>query len=107
VVWNDANRNQVRDVGEPGVAGALVSLSENGALLAQTQTAADGTFGFAGLAVDRYYTVTQATPHAYQSTTPSQRVVLVTAGVQIDVDFGIVHAPPPVYLPLVIRDAVP
>jgi dienelactone hydrolase len=107
VVWNDANRNQVRDVGEPGVAGALVSLSENGALLAQTQTAADGTFGFAGLAVDRYYTVTQATPHAYQPTTPSQRVVLVTAGVQIDVDFGIVHAPPPVYLPLVIRDAVP
>jgi dienelactone hydrolase len=107
LVWHDANRNQLRDQGEPGVVNALVSLSEGGATVAQTQTAADGSFGFAGLAVDRYYTVAQSTPHGYQPTTPSQRVVLVTAGAQIDVEFGIVYTPPPVYLPLVIRNATP
>ena len=104
IVWNDANRNQTRDAGEMGVAGAVVTLAEGGATLAQTQTAADGSFGFAGLAVDRYYTVTQTPPRAYAPTTPSQRVVLVTTGVQIDVLFGIVFTPPPMYLPMIIRN---
>ena len=103
VVWHDANQNQVRDGDEPGVAGAVVSLIDGGATMAQTTTAADGSFGFAGLAVDRYYTVAQTPPRAFAPTTPSQRVVLVTAGVQIEVDYGLVFRPPPVYLPLVIR----
>lgn len=104
IVWHDANRNQVRDAGETGVAGAAVTLTEGGVTVAQTQTAADGSFGFAGLAVDRYYTVTQTTPRAYAPTTPSQRVVLVTTGVQIEVAFGIVFTPPPMYLPMIIRN---
>ena len=85
------------------MAGATVSLLEAGVTLAQTQTASNGSFGFAGLAVDRYYTVVQATPHSFAPTTPSQRVVLATAGVLIQVDFGVVYAPPPMYLPLIIR----
>jgi hypothetical protein len=103
VVWHDINRNQARDEGEAGVAGAAVTLTEGGATLAQTQTGSNGSFGFAGLAVDRYYTVVQTPPHAYALTTPGQRVVLVTAGVQARVDFGIVYTPPPMYLPLIIR----
>jgi hypothetical protein len=103
VVWHDANRNQVHDEGEPGVAGVALTLTEGGATLAQTQTASNGSFGFAGLAVDRYYTVVQTPPHAYTLTTPGQRVVLVTAGVLARVDFGIVFTPPPMYLPMIIR----
>jgi hypothetical protein len=103
VVWHDANRNQVRDAGEQGVAGALVTLMDGATTLAQTQTAGDGSYGFAGLAVDRYYTVVQTPPRAYAPTTPGQRVVWVTNGVLIQVDFGLVFVPPPVYLPLVVR----
>ncbi len=104
VVWHDANWNQVRDPGEPGVPAAQVALLEAGVTLAQTASAADGSFGFAGLAVDRYYTVVQTPPRAYTPTTPGQRVVLVTAGVQIQADFGLVFTPPPVYLPMVTRN---
>ena len=104
VVWHDRNQNQVRDGDEPGVAGATVALVENGVTLAATQTAANGSFGFAGLAADRYYTVVQTPPRAYTPTTPSQRVVLVAAGVVIQVDFGVLFSPPPVYLPMIIRN---
>jgi len=104
VVWHDRNQNQVRDADEPGLAGATVALVENGVTLAATQTAANGSFGFAGLAADRYYTVVQTPPRAYTPTTPSQRVVLVTAGVVIQVDFGVLFSPPPVYLPMIIRN---
>jgi hypothetical protein len=103
VVWHDANRNQVRDASEPGVAGALVTLLEGATTLAQTQTAGDGSFGFAGLAADRYYTVVQTPPRAYAPTTPGQRVVWLTNGVLIQVDFGLVFVPPPMYLPLVVK----
>jgi len=102
VVWNDRNQNQVRDADEPGLPGASVALLENGVTLATTQTTANGSFGFAGLTADRYYTVAQTPPRAYAPTTPSQRVVLVTAGVVIQVDFGVFFSPPPVYLPLVV-----
>jgi dienelactone hydrolase len=103
VVWHDANRNQVWDGNEAGVPGALVTLLEGATTLAQTQTAGDGSFGFAGLAIDRYYTVVQTPPRAYAPTTPGQRVVWVTNGVLTQVDFGVVFVPPPMYLPLVIR----
>jgi hypothetical protein len=104
VVWHDVNQNQVREAGEPGVTGATITLLEGATTLAQTQTASNGSFGFAGLAVDRYYTVVQIPPRAYAPTTPSQRVVRVTAGALIQVDFGVVFRPPPVYLPLVARN---
>jgi hypothetical protein len=104
VVWHDANRNQVREEDEPGVAGARVTLWEGATMLAQTVTAGDGSFGFAGLVADRYYTVVQTPPRAYAPTTPSQRVVWVATGVLTQVDYGLVFVPPPMYLPLVVRN---
>lgn len=105
VVWHDLNNNQQRDVGEPGMAGVTVSLTQGATLLAQTMTAADGSYGFADLAVGLYYTVAQTPPRAYVATTPSQQVVLVTAGATIQVDFGNLYSPPPMYLPLVTRNS--
>lgn len=104
VAWHDINRNQARDGGEPGLAAVTITLQQGAAVLAQTQTAGDGSYGFGGLAVDRYYTVIVTAPHAYAPTTPEQQVVLVTAGATVAANFGVVYTPPPMYLPLVIKD---
>ncbi len=46
----DANGNGVRDPGEAPLAGVTIDLFENGASVATTVSAADGSYGFSGLA---------------------------------------------------------
>ncbi|WP_172802261.1 SdrD B-like domain-containing protein [Agrococcus jejuensis] len=55
-VWLDTNRNGVQDAGEPGVAGATVTLlSQNGQqTIATTTTDANGAYLFSGLALGSY-----------------------------------------------------
>jgi uncharacterized repeat protein (TIGR01451 family) len=49
-VWEDLNTNGVQDVGEPGVAGAMVRLySASSNLLAETQTGGGGLYAFTNL----------------------------------------------------------
>jgi hypothetical protein len=50
-VFNDANQNGARDPGEPGLGGIVIRVFDpSGALVAQTTTAADGTYAFNNLA---------------------------------------------------------
>ncbi len=66
-IWYDINGNGVQDPGEPGIGGVTVTIVEagpdgifgNGDDITQTTvTAADGTYQFTNLAVERPYRVT-------------------------------------------------
>ena len=102
VVWRDSNRNQTHDAGESGLAGVIVSLRQGVAVVGQTTTAADGSYGFGNLAVNQNYTVTETDPPFHTSTTTNQVVVLVPPGATVHVDFGDAYSPP-VYLPLISK----
>ncbi|WP_210494648.1 SdrD B-like domain-containing protein [Patulibacter sp. SYSU D01012] len=72
--YEDANGNGRRDAGEPGLAGVRVRLSRDGAELASTVTASDGTYAFAlnAEADARYtqgtYAVSEDVPAGYRQT---------------------------------------
>src|SRR4051812_36578766 len=54
-VWQDTNRNGVRDAGEPPFTGqGLMLFNSAGANIASAATAADGSFAFSGLAGGTY-----------------------------------------------------
>jgi len=55
VVWEDLNADGVQDVGEPGVGGVVVTLTDcAGGDLQSTTTASDGTYSFTNLAAGSY-----------------------------------------------------
>lgn len=62
LVWNDKNLNNVRDAGEPGIAGATVKLYKDdnnddvvdGAAIQTTTTDANGNYTFSNLAAGNY-----------------------------------------------------
>ncbi|MDB6076053.1 MAG: hypothetical protein JWO89_3693, partial [Verrucomicrobiaceae bacterium] len=78
LVWNDLNRNGLRDAGEPGIVGVLVQLFNAGAdgkaggtddaLLLTSTTDSNGAYLFSGLLPGKYYlrlpTPAPATPLA-------------------------------------------
>lgn len=102
VVWRDSNHNQARDPGEAGLAGVAVSLRRGSALISQTTSAADGSYGFGNLAINQTYTVAETDPPYHTSTTANQVVVLLPAATTLQVDFGDAFNPP-VYLPLISK----
>jgi uncharacterized repeat protein (TIGR01451 family) len=54
-VWSDTNQNGIQDAGEPGVGGVTVTLrNADGAVVATTTTADDGSYLFPGLAPGTY-----------------------------------------------------
>ena len=70
-VFNDTNRNDARDNGEPGIGGVEISLSctdyRGGTVSLSTTTAADGTYSFADLppSSGQGCTLTQTQPAGY------------------------------------------
>jgi hypothetical protein len=65
VFW-DQNFNGVQDAGEPGIAGAIITLYDsNGNVVATTQTDAYGNYSFTGLAAGTY-TVIETPPGSFQ-----------------------------------------
>src|SRR5205814_933364 len=86
-VWNDLNGNGLQDVGEPGIPGVTVTLS-NGA---STTTDATGHYGFANLPAATY-TVTVGTPSGYTPTTsnvgPDRNVDSNGSGTSVTVSGG-------------------
>ncbi|GAB3563622.1 hypothetical protein GCM10027578_07670 [Spirosoma luteolum] len=57
LAFNDANNNGVQDPGEGGFAGLVVTLYQNGTLVASTTTNASGAYSFTGVAPGSGYTV--------------------------------------------------
>lgn len=70
-VWLDSNGNGIQDAGESGVEGVEVELyTGGGQLVGSTVTAADGSYGFDGMAAGEYYV--QFLADGYFFTTPGQ-----------------------------------
>ena len=115
VVFDDVNCNGIRDSGEPGLAGVLVSLPYALRGSISTQTAADGSYALTGLVLypdDSCYLVHERDPVGYVSTTDNDVEVCPPTGGAAFVNFGDRLAEPEepvppgqrvVYLPLVLR----
>ncbi|MCU1367471.1 MAG: hypothetical protein JWN39_3110, partial [Ilumatobacteraceae bacterium] len=95
-VWNDLDADGTQDPGEPGIAGATVTLRSdaNGdgvyeTVAATTSTDAQGMYTLDGLA-PATYTVSVTPPAGTNPTTPLSRTVAVTSGATVDTaDFGL------------------
>ena len=72
-VWNDADGDGVQDVGEPGVAGVLLTLlDEQGHNVASATSDAAGEFGFDGLRAGTYRLGAANLPESLMFTDPGQ-----------------------------------
>jgi hypothetical protein len=93
-VFNDANGNGVRDRGEGGIGGRVIQvLDPSGAVIAQTTTAADGTYSFDNLTSALQpavtYQVREVLPNGVFQTTANPGPVTFTRGETFShVDFG-------------------
>jgi hypothetical protein len=89
IVFEDLDRDGVRDAGEPGVAGATVKLvGAGGQVMAMRITDANGAYVFAGLGPDDCSVVLELDGNLYTATTPTDvRLSNCGCGPQV-VDFG-------------------
>ena len=92
VVFNDINGNGLKDPGENGIPGVLITLS-NGAT---TTTGAGGSYSFSNLQPGDY-SVTETDPSGYSSTTSNTVAVTVPPGGSAVVNFGVAE-----FIPLLI-----
>jgi peroxidase len=97
-VFNDANQKGVRDRGEAGVGGIVIQVFNGSNLVAQTTTAADGTYVFNNLAFPLEpavaYRVREVLPAGKFQTTDSPPTLRFTRGETFSfVDFGISSKP--------------
>ncbi len=83
VVFNDSNGNGIKDTGESGISGVLITLS-NGAT---ATTSADGSYTFSNLQPGDY-SVTETDPSGYSSTTANTVSVTVPPGGSAVANFG-------------------
>ncbi len=99
--WNDLNSNGLRDEGEPGLQGVLITLRGEGIEI-HAVTAADGSYRFDGL-MPGSYTVSETVPAGWAATTPASLSLFLFAGQRLSgIDFlnaqvevgGIVVEPP-------------
>ncbi|RYF70514.1 MAG: hypothetical protein EOO39_15590, partial [Cytophagaceae bacterium] len=70
-VFEDINQNGLQDAGDVPIAGAVVTLLQNGSPVATTTTDASGLYSFTGLTPSIPYSVSFTTPPGFSgSTTP-------------------------------------
>ena len=87
-VFEDRDGDGVRDAGEPGLAGAVVTLATmSGSTVGVRYPGADGAFAFTGLAPATYH-LTETNPPGTTSTTPDQILLPVSSGDVLVFDFG-------------------
>ncbi len=88
LVFNDVNRNGIRDDDEEQLAGALVRLyTVERALIAQDRTSSDRLTCFSDLPAGTYI-LEEENPPAYTSTTPDMWGLYLSPGAEITVLFG-------------------
>ena len=87
-VWNDLNGNGLKDIGEPGLPGATITLKDKfNNELQSWVTAGNGIFQFSGL-VPGTYIVSETNPPEFVSTTPDEWWVNVIANWTVTMNFG-------------------
>ena len=105
-VYLDTNRNQMEDVGEPGIPDVQLTLITGGTTSLITRTNTLGHYVFPGLLPGRLYTVTETTPVGYSSTTADLVEVTLppdgTLQVGVVVDFGDYKAT--LLLPAIVKE---
>ncbi|WP_310589090.1 SdrD B-like domain-containing protein [Fibrella forsythiae] len=71
-VFADVNRNGIQDAGDSPIPGVIVTLYQNGSVIATTTTDAIGLYSFTGLTpgTSNSYSVGFTTPDGYTPTTP-------------------------------------
>jgi len=88
MVFEDRNGNGVRDAGEPGLAGARLTLATLSGIVVGTRlTGADGLYAFGDLAPGTYR-LTESNPPGTVSTTPDTVLLPVAGGSVVVFDFG-------------------
>jgi len=88
IVWNDRNGNGQREVDEPTLAGATITLWDSHSLVVGRQTTTiSGRYAFANLMPGNYL-VQEQNPPGYLSTTPDAWSVYVAANTVQVVNFG-------------------
>jgi hypothetical protein len=102
IVWEDRNRDEMRDDGEPGIPGVAVALRRWWSVVAETTTGADGFFAFDSVEPG-LYSVKETDRSGYSSTTRNSVGVLVSAGSDLWVEFGDFRLQTTAYLPLLVR----
>ena len=87
-VWHDRDGNGVRSAGESGLARVRINILQDGILIRDAITSADGGYSFQ-MAPPGHYTVAEINPPdlAYSST-PDEVIVSVGVGESVLVDFG-------------------
>lgn len=87
MVFYDADQSGTLDLGEVGIGGVTVELTDPSAAVTSTTTASDGTYGFT-ITEAGDYTVVETDPVGYASTTPNQVAVTFEGTPIEDVNFG-------------------
>ena len=86
-VWEDLNCNGIANIGEPGIANVLITLSGTdifGNLVEMTTTTdAQGSYVFINVLAGSY-TIAVTTPTGYESQSPTTHMVTVQNGQQIN-----------------------
>ncbi|MCZ7569167.1 MAG: hypothetical protein M5U01_11360 [Ardenticatenaceae bacterium] len=89
-VFNDLNLNQVRDTGEPGVAGATIELYDaGGALVGSRSSDSNGFFEFATVPAGNNYRLRLVNSVGFATTSGDERVVTVLTDTSIQVAFAL------------------
>jgi hypothetical protein len=70
VVFSDEDQNGVRDPGEPGIPGVVVSATDAHGIAATAVSGPDGAWSICGLP-ETTYTVTETVPSGYRQTAPN------------------------------------
>ena len=87
-VFEDRDGNGLRGAGEPGLAGATVTLATvSGATVGTRHTGADGSYAFTGL-TSGTYRLAETNPSGATSTTLDQVLLPVSSGDVLVFDFG-------------------
>ena len=88
LVWEDVNADQVPDLGEPPLAGSVITLLDGQGSEAGTWTTlSDGIYRFDGL-TEGQYTVSAQVPPGFEHTTLDTAVVYLAGTDVLVVDFG-------------------
>ena len=100
VVYEDANGNRIHDPGERPLAGAVVELIQNGSVIQQQTTGADGAYRFTDIETGSYQ-LRETPPPSYAGARPSG-IVFFTIAEGDDLTYNFAHDPRH-FLPIIIR----